>query len=47
MIKVLTAIEDAGLLLLIVLAVPVSIILVGGPIALAIRFLLEVVKRFL
>ena len=47
MIKVLTVIGDAGLLLLIVLAVPVSIILVGGPIALAIRLLLEVVKRFM
>jgi hypothetical protein len=47
MIKVLAVIGDAGLLLLIVLAVPVSIILVGGPIALAIRLLLEVVKRFM
>ena len=45
--KVLTAIGDAGLLLVIVLAVPVSIILVGTPIALAIRFLLEIVKRFM
>lgn len=43
--KALTAVGDAGLLLLVVLAVPLVVILVGGPIALAIRFLLEIVRR--
>jgi hypothetical protein len=43
--KALTAVGDAGLLLLVVLAVPLAVILVGGPIALAIRFVLEIVRR--
>ena len=39
-------IEDAVLLLLVLLLIPATILLVGGPIALLIRVLLEIAARF-
>lgn len=39
-------VEDGLLLLLIVLMVPVSILLIGTPIALVLRAVLEIARRF-
>ena len=46
MSKLVTAIADAGLLLLIAMAVPFAILLVGTPIALVVRLVLDIVRRF-
>jgi hypothetical protein len=46
MSKLGTAIADAGMLLLIAMAVPLAILLVGTPIVLVVRLVLEIVKRF-
>jgi hypothetical protein len=46
MSKLVTAIADAGMLLLIAMAVPFAILLVGTPIVLVVRLVLEIVKRF-
>jgi hypothetical protein len=46
MSKLGTAIADAGMLLLIAMAVPFAILLVGTPIVLVVRLVLEIVKRF-
>ena len=37
--------EDAGLLLLIVLVFPLAILAVGAPVGLFVRLLLEIVRR--
>jgi len=37
--------EDAGLLLLLVLAFPVVILIVGAPVALVVRLLTQIVRR--
>lgn len=41
-----SAVTDAGVLLGVILLIPVGILLVGAPIVLAVRLLLEVVQRF-
>jgi hypothetical protein len=46
MSKLGTAIADAGMLLLIAMAVPFAILLVGTPIVLVVRLVLEIVRRF-
>jgi hypothetical protein len=46
MSKLVTAIADAGMLLLIAMAVPFAILLVGTPIVLVVRLVLEIVRRF-
>jgi len=38
--------EDAGFLLLLAFMAPVAILLLGTPVALAVRLLLELVRRF-
>lgn len=39
--------EDAGLLLLLVLAFPLAVLVVGAPVALVVRVLIEIVSRWL
>ena len=39
-------VEDAGLLLLVLLMIPATILLIGAPVALLIRFLLQLAGRF-
>jgi hypothetical protein len=43
---VLGWLEDAGLLLLLALAFPLAILFVGTPVALVVRLLLEIVRRW-
>jgi hypothetical protein len=38
--------EDAGLSLLLVLAVPLAILVVGAPVALVVRLLIEIGRRW-
>jgi len=42
----LTLIEDVGSLLLVAMALPFVILLLGTPVALFVRFVLEIVQRF-
>jgi hypothetical protein len=44
--QVLGWLEDAGLLLLLVLAVPLVILVVGTPVALVVRLLIEISRRW-
>lgn len=44
--QVLGWLEDAGLLLLLALAFPLAILFVGTPVALVVRLLLEIVRRW-
>jgi hypothetical protein len=45
--KVVGFIEDAALLLLVGLMIPVTILLIGSPIALVIRAVLEIARRLI
>jgi hypothetical protein len=38
--------EDAGMLLLVVLALPVVVLVVGAPVALVVRLLIEISRRW-
>lgn len=38
--------QDVGLMLLVILMIPATILLIGGPVALLIRAVIEVVRRF-
>jgi hypothetical protein len=38
--------EDAGLSLLLILAIPLAILVVGAPVALAVRLLIEIGRRW-
>ena len=44
--QVIGWLEDAGLLLLLALAFPLAILVVGTPVALLVRLLLEIVRRW-
>jgi hypothetical protein len=44
--RIAGALENAGLLLLVVLFLPAAILLLGTPIVLAVRAVLELVRRF-
>jgi hypothetical protein len=39
-------VEDAALMLLLVLLAPIAIIVVGGPIALCVRLVVEIARRW-
>ena len=41
-----TLLSDAALLIAIIIAVPLAIVLLGAPIALLVRLLIEVAQRF-
>jgi hypothetical protein len=45
--KLATFVDDAVLLLLLAISIPVVILIVGTPLALVIRFLLEVLRMIL
>jgi hypothetical protein len=43
--RMLGRLEDAGLLLLLALAFPLAVLVVGAPVALVVRLLIEILRR--